>query len=663
MIQAWRGHLRGSFRRRLFVSVSGALLVLMAAFVAETVWRQRTQLLQQQTDNAMALAQGLASSSASWILARDLSGLQEIVAAQRQHTDLAYAMTLDLRGEVLAHTDESRVGQFVQDMPASPSTQVYHLSTQLVDIAVPAWVDGRIVGWVRVGVDRASAERATETLLRDGLVFVGMAGLVGLLLAWMLARRLSSRLEVIQQTIDKVRAGQTDRRVQVEGHDEVARLGREFNAMLHTLSEREAELRQHRLQLESTVHNRTRELAAAKEAAEAASRAKSEFLASVSHELRTPLNAILGTAQVCRHRHDLPPEVLPMVGQVEDAGRHLLALVTDLIDLARIEAKRLDLTLAPVDPGALVTDTLVMMESMARDRDVSLSSRISGGHCTLVADRVRLRQVLVNLLSNGIKYNRPGGRVEVSCEVRSDHVRLTVEDTGRGIPPELVPRVFDAFERLGQEMGSIEGTGIGLAITHRLVTAMGGTVSVESVVGAGSRFHVDLPMAGPERPAESGSTAPPGATAKASSVGPRPAAGRPLAAGGNPPLVLHVEDNVVNRLVMAQLLDLRGDVRLLEAESAELALTMALAEPPDLVLMDINLPGMDGYTALRALRADPRTAGIPVIAVSANAMVGDREAALDAGFMGYVLKPVDVGELNVQIDAALRRGTDAGLTP
>ncbi|MBL0151899.1 MAG: response regulator [Ideonella sp.] len=304
----------------------------------------------------------------------------------------------------------------------------------------------------------------------------------------------------------------------------------------------------------------------------------------------------------------------------------------------------------------LIVESLSLVAGLAQARGVKvLDTAHLPGPVAVQADRRRLRQVLFNLLSNAIKYNRRGGTVQVSCgQGEAGMVRLSVIDTGPGIAPGLQPRLFSAFDRLGAERGQIEGTGIGLVITHRLVLAMGGRMGFESKPGQGSVFWLDLPLAepGPADPPPGASVVLP-ADVTARSIGAAARSARLPRPAHRDALVLYVEDNPVNTLVMQEILAQRSDLRQRHAATGEEGLAMAIEEPPDLVLMDINLPGMDGYQALAALRANPGTAHIPVLAVSANAMKGDEDRALAAGFAGYVVKPVDVAALHAQIDALL----------
>lgn len=382
------------------------------------------------------------------------------------------------------------------------------------------------------------------------------------------------------------------------------------------------------------------ELRAAKEAADAASRAKSEFLASMSHELRTPLNAILGFSQLLGMDMDLPKESRDHAREIERAGEHLLSLVTDLIDLARIEAGRLELSMEPVLVKVILAESLALVAPIASKQAIHVSEVICHSpieRLAVLADYVRLRQVVINLLSNAIKYNRPQGNVTLSCQIRDGRVRINVADAGPGIPLDKQGRIFSAFDRLGEELGVVEGTGIGLVITKRIVEAMGGEIGFHSVEDLGSSFWVEFPVVQPpELPMLEESR-----ITSTSAVG---------EAHGNRLVILYVEDNAMNLRLMRHILAKRPDVELREATSAEAGIELARAQPPALILMDINLPGMDGYAALKVLKADPKTADIPVVALTANAMKGDREHGAAAGFSDYLTKPINIKELFALLD-------------
>ncbi|HEX9182929.1 MAG TPA: ATP-binding protein [Burkholderiales bacterium] len=394
------------------------------------------------------------------------------------------------------------------------------------------------------------------------------------------------------------------------------------------------------------------ELKEAMAAAEKANRAKTDFLSSMSHELRTPLNAILGFAQLMDSGTPPPtPTQKRNLEQILKAGWYLLDLINEVLDLALIESGKITLSLEPVPLPEVLQECRTMIEPQAQKHGISMAYPRLAAPLFLSADRTRLKQILINLLSNAIKYNRPGGKVTVECVPRGPaSIRLSVRDTGEGLTPAQLAQLFMPFNRLGKEGSAEEGTGIGLMVTKRLTELMGGTIGVESELGKGSVFWVELAV----------TSATPLDVPRAADTVPA----RPQAPAGTPPrTLLYVEDNPANLELVEQLIARRPDLRLLSAADGSLGIEFARAHLPDLILMDINLPGISGLEAMKVLRADPATSRIPIIALSANALPRDIDKGLQAGFFRYLTKPIKVDQfmeaLNMGLEHAVAVGNGA----
>lgn len=374
----------------------------------------------------------------------------------------------------------------------------------------------------------------------------------------------------------------------------------------------------------------------AKEEAERASRAKSEFLSSMSHELRTPLNAILGFGQLLESDDALDEEQHDSIHEILHAGNHLLELINEVLDLARIESGRVDLSLEGVGLGEILDESLALVQPLAEQRGIKLES--AQIDTTVRADRTRLKQVLVNLLGNAIKYNREQGQVEIRVTPQHDYLHIAVSDTGPGIPQERLDELFQPFNRLEAEGSQIEGTGIGLVICKRLTELMGGRIGVDSTAGEGSTFWIELPMLGTAHVQPTAFATPPEQAQRHPSRDYR---------------LLYIEDNPANLKLVSHILAHREHIHLHTAHSAELGLELAEARHPDLILLDINMPGMDGYQLLQVLRSRPWARQLPVIAITANAMPADIQRGLDAGFTDYLTKPLDIPHFLASIEQAL----------
>lgn len=385
-------------------------------------------------------------------------------------------------------------------------------------------------------------------------------------------------------------------------------------------------LEEQRDRLEILVHERTVDLSRAMEEAARSSQAKSEFLTSMSHELRTPMNAIIGFSQLLETDPTLNLDQRENIDEILKAARHLLSLINEVLDLSKIESGHVDLSLEPVKMSLLVEECLRLVKPMTITHNIQISVQIDQS-AIIMADRVRLRQILLNLLSNAIKYNREQGDVVVEVSVSTEgQVLLKVRDTGKGIPATMQSHIFEPFNRAGAEASQIEGTGVGLSITKQLVELMQGSISFISQEGKGTEFLIHLPHA------KLPSTA--SAESNDTTVG--------LSTDGALKTILCVDDNQVNLRLITQIMKTLSGVSILTAPTATLGLELAGSHHPNLILLDINMPGMNGYEVLQSIREISQLDHTPVVAVTANAMQQDIERGLEAGFAAYITKPLDV---------------------
>ena len=398
-----------------------------------------------------------------------------------------------------------------------------------------------------------------------------------------------------------------------------------------------------RKRFEQALQETNVELESAKSAAEKANLAKSDFLSGMSHELRSPLNAILGFAQLMDTASPPPSDLQKeSITQILQAGWHLLKLINEILDLSVVESGKVSLSLEPVSLPEVLLECQTMMEAQAQQRGIVMTFPQFKQPSFIWADQTRLKQIVINLLSNAIKYNQASGQVTVDYTVMSsERIRISFKDTGAGLSPEKITQLFQPFNRLGQEAGIVAGTGIGLVVTKQLVELMDGVMGVDSTVGQGSVFWVELRST----PAPELKVIAPEEAAPKLAIKPIDAPRK---------ILLYIEDNPANMRLVERLIDRRTDIKLLKAVDGLQGIALARASLPDVILMDINLPGISGIDALKVLQEDASTAHIPVVAISANAMSRDIEVGRQLGFFRYLTKPIVVEEFMSTLDLALR---------
>jgi len=474
-----------------------------------------------------------------------------------------------------------------------------------------------IVAVRRADITRMESTIGTVTIA--GLALGVLAGVIGIALS---TSGISRRIATAVANADRLGEGQP-LQPGVSASDELGRL-----ADAHRRAEK-------------LLVSRTTELITARDEAVTASQAKNAFLSSTSHELRTPLNAVLGFTQLLQ-LSDLSAEDRDAVERILAAGHHLLALINELIDIARIESGEFSLSVEPVAVQPVVEETCQLMAPLAADRSITVSRHCRWPGLAVNADRQRLRQILVNLISNAIKYNRDGGTVTITCQAASPgQASLAVTDSGPGIPDADLGRIFDPFERLGAERTAIEGTGIGLPLARAFAEAMGGRLIVASIPDEGTTFTVTLPRTADIVHAAGDDDTVPVPVPRAGTDG----------HGGTDIRILYIEDNPANIEVVSRFLKPRPGVRLQSVTSGQAGLAIAAAEVPDLILLDLHLPGLHGDEVLRRLKASPATAGIPVAILSAEASPAVIRHMRASGVIAYLTKPLDLTELGELLDS------------
>lgn len=532
--------------------------------------------------------------------------------------------------------------------------QRYFVATQKLGM-----MDGNTPGSLFLAVPRLRLDLMEAEIYQDFLYLILAVAILVLIVGGVISHRLSKPLIQLTDKANAIADGRLDAKFDHISKDELGILATSFNAMQDAIRTKNAELQAYSETLEFKVKERTMELEvanqqmlSAKESAEEANLAKSHFLSSMSHELRTPLNAILGFGQLLTYapKDKLNESQADAVNQILKGGEHLLELINEILDLAKIESGQLKLDVETVAPLKAIKQCLLMSEPMAGKYDVEIEPFSDKNALPAIkVDAMRLKQILLNLLSNAVKYNRTGGTVTLKCaESSGGMLRFSISDTGNGIPEDMQEKLFMPFERMGYEASNIEGTGIGLNITKDLVESMNGLIGLKSRVGIGSTFWVEFPVADEASLKVEAET-------EAAAIVSQTEALPPSLADEGTHSIIYVEDNPANIELMKELISMMGNLHLRTAKDAELGIAMAQGDQPDLILMDIHLPGMSGIEALRVLKKNGETAHIPVLAISADAMPESIDKAMAEGFEGYLTKPFNLTEIVEAISSTLKR--------
>ncbi len=624
----------------IMVTTGVALLIACTAFVFYQFAQYRSSMVKEM----LSLAEIIETNSAAPLEFNDPKAGKETLEALRADPRIMAAKIYNQKGEVFTSYRSQRIDK-LSGKENSLLDGEYWENGEL-SIIKALTHDNKRIGtiYIHSRLSEMNAELRKYGII-IGFVLLG-SSLVAFLLSSWLQKMVSQPILHLAQTADRVSQDKDfSLRASKASQDEVGHLIGRFNEMLSQIQDRDLELLKAYDVLEERVKERTHELSRAKEQAEKANQAKSEFLSRMSHELRTPMNAILGFGQLLDYDSNEPltNSQKTKVTEILKAGNHLLKLINEVLDLSHVESGLLNLSVEDFPLMSVLDEALTLIGPMAEKRNIQIINHLSSHpELSLRADPTRVKQVLLNLLSNAVKYNKEGGSITLSFQKSDEYkIRIDITDTGEGISEDNLKQLFQPFNRLDAENSAVEGTGIGLIITKRLIEMMKGTISVDSVSGEGSRFSIEIPAGKQVAPAQDNRVINPV----------RKGSGK---MNEQKYTVLYVEDNAANLLLIEQILLSRSDINLLSASRARLGIDLARAHKPDLILMDINMPEMDGMTAMKKLQDYEETCNIPVIAVTANAMEADIKKGLDAGFKGYITKPFNIPKLFMEIDRFLK---------
>lgn len=619
-----RKFFKSSLRRQIIIGVSLTHAVLILFFVFDMVNRQNKFLHQEYKDTAKSLAQGLATNSVVWTLARDYSGLQEVVLAQKKYPNVKMAMVFNLDGKILAHSEPDKIGLFVDSArhplllsPEDKGFEVTENERDSISAIENVESNGVVLGKVWLVFSEERLHASLTKIIYDGMLYAFIAISIGAIVALLVTNALTKRLKKLVRVAESVKRGEQNQRVRLKSDDELGQLAEAFDSMLESLEIKQKNLEQ------------------TQAAAKAANQAKSEFLANMSHEIRTPINTMVGMADVLADT-PLTDEQSNFVKIFQRAGENLTGLVNDILDLSKIEAGELKIKNECFSIRELLNDLEMLCKESAARKNLSLKFDVAADiPSCIVGDKDRVRQILMNFISNALKFTEQGS-VEVialkSSQPRGEVVHFAVTDTGIGIPNDKKDLLFERFQQVDSSSSrKVGGTGLGLAISKKLVELMGGEIGFESRYPVGSKFFFNLPL---KETFEKGSIRPSVRTGESF---------RPHSFDNSVRKhVLLVDDSEDNRLlVKAYLKDM--SLNIVECKNGQEAVNLFKENRFDLVLLDLQMPVLDGYEAIRLMRqweSENNQKTTPVIALSADSIPELIEKALHAGCDSHVSKPV-----------------------